>query len=115
VASGNAGDACVIEEALVVTDTIDAAFAYPACGLSQGEVMGTTGSSAGGGWVATRRGHRTVLIHMVGKADPNIRPASVRCSAAYDEQERATVRRWRMGTLRGLVSRVLWDCRSQQS
>ena len=90
--SGNAGDAWVIEEDFVVTDTDAAACAYPACGPVQGEVMGTTGSSDGGGWVATRRGRKTVLIHMVGNAFPNIRPASVRRSEPKDDPERATVR-----------------------
>jgi len=75
-----------------VTDTDEAACAYPACGPAQGEVMGTTGSLAGGGWVATPWGHKTVLIHMVGKAVPNIRPASVRRSGPKNEPERATVR-----------------------
>jgi len=55
--------------------------------------MGTTGSSVGGGCVATRRGNKAVLIHVVGKAVPNIRPAAVRYGEPKDEPERATVRR----------------------
>ena len=76
-----------------MTETNDAAVAYSACSPAQGGVMGTTGSSAGGAWVATRRGHKTVLFHVVGKAVPNIRPASVRRSESEDEPERAKVRR----------------------
>jgi len=43
-ASGNAGDAWVIEKYFVVTGTNDAAFAYQACCPAQGGVMETTGS-----------------------------------------------------------------------
>jgi len=92
-----------------VTETNDADVSYPACSPAQGAVMTTPGSSAGGGWVATRRGHENILIHVVEKAVPNIRPTAVRHGEPKDEPEQATVRRQREGTLSGLVSRVLWD------
>jgi len=69
--------------------------------------MGKTGSSAGGGWVAAWRGHKTVLIHVVGKAAPDTRLAAVVRGQTNDEPERATARRQTMGTLRSFVLRVL--------
>ena len=76
-----------------MTDTNDAVFAYPACRPAQGGVMGKTGSSAGGEWGAAWRGHKTVLIHVVGKAAPDTRLAAVVLGETKDEPERATVRR----------------------